>query len=176
MALVYNGKRVATNNPQITISRQEYDSLPPEVKNDPNNTFFIHDDNVSDHEKLVTMSTVIGSAEWLENYADGTVIGAIKDLYTRLGGLSFKIDPEFNHVQATYSDEVPNNEIQQLAEDATLEEQIAYLSTIIGDTSGLAETGYDNVVGAIIDMYARLNSLTFAFNNDTGTVEVTDTL
>ncbi len=175
MALVYNGEIIATNTPQVTLSRAEYDALSPELKNDPSITFFIYDDEENDYKKLLKISTVVGSESQLAGYADGTIIGAIKDLYDRLGGLSFAIDPEYNHVEATYSDENPNNVIQQLAENATDSEKIAHLEALLGDVANLTGTGYDTIVGAIVDLYTRLNELSFAYNSGTNTVEVTDT-
>lgn len=174
MSLVYNGKIIATNSPQTTISRAEYDALPPEVKNDPSINFFIYDDEESDYERLLKLSTAIGASDALKDYADGTVIGALKDIYDRLGGLSFAIDPEFNHVEATYSDENPNNVIQQLNDDASVSEKIEYLNQIVGDVDQLGDTGFDTIVAAILDIYGRLNDLSFAYRADTDTVEVTD--
>lgn len=174
MALVYNGQVIATNTPQVTLSRAEYDALPAEVKNDPTITFFIHDDEENDYKKLLKISTIVGSESLLAGYADGTIIGAIKDLYDRTGGLSFAIDPENNHVEATYSDENPNNIIQQLADNATDTEKIAHLEALLGDVKNLEGTGYATLVEAIIDLYKRLDDLSFAYRADTETVQVTD--
>lgn len=174
MALVYNGEVIATNNPQVTLSRAEYDALSPEVKNDPSITFFIHDDGENDYKKLLKLSTVVGSETQLADYADGTIIGAIKELYDRIGGLSFAIDPEFNHIKAIYNDDNPNNIIQQLADNASDSEKIAHLEALLGDVTNLNSTGYDTIVGAIIDLYERLDNLSFMYRDDTNTVQVTD--
>lgn len=174
MSLVFNGRIVSTNNPQVSITREEYEKLPQEMKDDPSITFFIIDDNDDDHKKLLELTSLIGSEEVLAKYADGTVLGAIKELYDRLGGLSFSVDPEFNHVEAKYSDENPNNDIQQLAGNANDSAKIAHLETIIGDAKKLEGTGYDSVVSAIVDLYGRLNNFAFAYNSETSTVEVKD--
>lgn len=175
MSLVYDGQVVATNSPQVTISRAAYEALPTEQKNDPNVNYYIYDEYETEYKKLVKLMTLIGSEASLAGHADGTIIGVIKDIYDRLGGLAFKIDPEYNHIEATLSDENPNNVIQQLNPNATDSEKIAYLETLLGNPNDLTGIGYDTLVSALLDFYAKLDGLTFAFRTDTETVQVTDT-
>ena len=174
MSLVYNGNVIATNSPQISISLAEYNSLPEEVKNNDNINFFIYDDGETNYERLLTLSTVIGSTSALSQYADGTIIGAINDIYQRLGGLSFAMDPNSNQIELTYSDENPNNVIQQFNDEVSIEEQISQLSQIVGDIESLPSTGFNTIISAIIDIYERLNDLSFAYNEDTNTVDVSE--
>lgn len=174
MSLVYDGNIIATKSPQVTISREAYNALSKEVRENPEINYFVYDDANTDYERYMKLSTLLGSEEELKKFPTGTVLGAIKDLYDRLGGLSFKIDPAYNHVEATYSDEIPNNNIQELNPDATLTDKIAHMEGLFGSVDNFAGTGYDTVVTALRDLYDRLNDLSFKFDDANGTVEVSD--
>jgi hypothetical protein len=119
------------------------------------------------------MAAALGNTEQLSNIADGTVFGAIKDLYDRLGGLFLSVDPEYKYLQVRDNAENISHAIPELSTNMTEAEKVAWLMAIMGSSSDLEETGYSTVVSAIIDMYQRLNNLSIAMNDD-GTVTLTD--
>lgn len=181
MSLAYEGRVVATNSPQVTITQEAYDKLSDAQKNDPNINYFILDAVDNDYAKLVKLLTTVGDEQALaELPGGGTIIGAIVELNRRLGGISFSLDPEFKNVIATKTDENPNNEIQQLADDATDSQKITYLQTLLGSVSNLSELGYDTVVGALKDLFEKLDGLSFEYKTkeetelNSDTVQVTD--
>lgn len=174
--LVLGGRVVATNTPQIPVTKAEYDAIDDSIKNDPKYTFYVTDYTDTDHQKVIELTSAIGSVDQLKGIADGTVLGAIKEIYDRLGGLYFAVDPENTYLQARENSENISNALQNLNADASDSEKIAYLESIMGNPDDLAATNYATAVAAIVDMYQRLNQLSFTVNDATGTVEVTDNL
>lgn len=171
MSLVHNGQVVATNSPQVSISRTQYAALSEEGKLNANVNYFVYDDT-DESERLTRLLTVIGSTDTLAEYGYVSIIDAIKDINDRLGGLSFKIDPEINHIQAKYSDEVPSNEIEKLSPYASDSAKLEYFEKLIGDASALNELGYSTLIGAIIGILNNLDGLEFKYNDESDTVEV----
>ena len=171
--LVQNGRVVGTANLERELTQAEYDALPEAEKNSGDYTYFVKDYGDTDHARVVNMAAALGNTEQLSNIADGTVFGAIKDLYDRLGGLFLSVDPEYKYLQVRDNAENISHAIPELSANMTEAEKVAWLMAIMGSSSDLEETGYSTVVSAIIDMYQRLNNLSIAMNDD-GTVTLTD--
>lgn len=170
--LVYNGKEVGSADKLISLTQAEYDALSDDEKMN-GNAYFITDSSDAEYQKLLHISTVIGSEADLAGVADGTLIGAIKELYSRLGGISFKIETGTNYLQAIYNDETtgtvssvtPTNYLS----DA---EKIDHLGELLGQETELATTGHSTVVGAILGLYEALGGLSFAYNKTSESVDV----
>lgn len=163
MSLVYNGQTIATNNQQVTITSEEYDKLSPEVKNDPNISFYVIDGAEANFEKLMDIMATVGDGSQLSNLPTGTVIGAIKELYDRLDGILFSIDESYSYLIANKSNENPNNDIKILDSSATDAERVEYLKEILGNKEDLNSLGYDTVIGALLTLYKSLDGLAFKF-------------
>lgn len=179
MSLVYNGRTIATNNQQVTITQEEYNKLDPSVKNDPNISFYVIDGAEANFETLMDIMATVGDGSKLSELPTGTVIGALKELYDRLDGIIFSIDPTYTYLVASHRDETVNNDIQSLNTNATDAEKVEYLKKIIGNTSELNAIGYDTIIGALLTLYQSLNGLAFKYDEDEDpskdTISVRDT-
>lgn len=173
-SLVQNGEVVATCNMEYDLTKEAYDALPEEDKTNESVTYFVNDFTDTDHQRLVTISGELGNVENLSGLADGTVFGCIKDLYDRLGGLFLSVDPEFQYLQVQDVNNTTSTALPEFSETASDQEKIAWLRAIMGDSADLQETGYTSVVNAIVDMYSRLNALSFSLS-EAGILTITDT-
>lgn len=172
--LLYNGKEVgASGDKLVSLTQAEYDALSDEEKNN-GDAYFITDSTDAEYRKLLHISDVIGSKADLAGFADGTIIGAIKDLYERLGGVSFKVEAGTNYLQAIYNDEPTDNvsTLPPASEYMSDTERIEYLGELIGQESDLASTGHGTIIGAILGLYSALGGFSFAYNEITNSVDV----
>ena len=170
--LAVNGQVVGTNSPQVDITAAQYNQLTDTEKNNGTN-YYIIDADAADHTKLNTLLALFGSRDILASLGDGTVMGAIQDLNTRMGHFTFNLDPSESYIVATNDPTDPSNTITGIDATATDSEKIDYLISIIGDPTKLAGTGYDSIATALQDMYKRLCGLSFNYNSSTNTIQIT---
>lgn len=148
----------------IDVTQSQYEQLPEEEKNN-GACFFISDDGLSEHDRLVNLNAVIGNQSLLANLGgDGTLVGAIVELYNRLGGLSFEMNEETNIFQSYYNPTVTPVEVPTLDADASDSEKLAYYETLFGSPEKLGELGVSTLIGAIDNLYRRLGGLVFSYS------------
>ena len=87
-------------------------------------------------------------------------------------GLSFQFDTENGYLQAVYSDEVTPAVVSPVSNYMSDKAKIDHMAEVVGDQSSLGTTGHSTLVGAIVDIYRRLNGLSFAYVADTETISV----
>jgi hypothetical protein len=168
-----NGKLVAGNTQAVTLKDDaEYEALSNDEKMDADKVYLVPDTSADDYQRLLKLSEVMGSIDDIANYADGTIIGVINDIYDRLGGLSFKINESTGCLNVTYSDEVTPATITTPATYVTDVEKINHMESVIGDQEKLASIGFGTVIGALVDIYNRLDGLSFSFDTTNEVVEV----
>lgn len=161
-----NDQIVATAEQNIVITQAEYDKLNTSEQNNPLKTYFISDGAVSaqslnDEGDIAVMaldddvaeatgaveedpdlaalriSELLGYAPMLKKFGtDGTIMGAIKDLYTRLGVEPAAVEEE-EETPLTYADYV----------------------AMIGDTSVLKQYNAMNITAALADLFKRVNAM-----------------
>lgn len=159
-----NNQIVATAEQNIVITQAEYDRLNTSEKNNPLKTYFISDGAVSAQSlnaengiavmalnddsaeatgameedpdlAALRISEMLGYAPMLKKFGtDGTIMGAIKDLYTRLGVKPAEVVEE-EETPLTYADYV----------------------AMIGDTSVLKQFNAMNITDALADLFKRVN-------------------
>ena len=100
-----DGKIVSTNEQVKTVTIEEYNSLTEEERND-GTSYFISNYDDNEYKKLVKVGNIIGNDSKLSGYADGTIVGAIVDLYSRLNGVSFSVGAN-DEVSFVYDDTTP---------------------------------------------------------------------
>ena len=170
--IILDGKVVGTANDMVELTQAEYDALSDEQKTD-GTMYYITDATDAHYQKLLALNAIIGTESSLAGKADGTVIGAIADLYSRLGGLSFQVNPATNSMEAIYNDEVSTTaETAELSTYASDEEKIAHMTELVGSKETLTSTGNTTVIGAILDLYTKLADLEFSVNTATNTANV----
>ena len=169
--ILMDGKIVSTNEQVKTITMAEYNALSEEERNN-GTSYFISDYDVYEYKKLVKIGVVIGDDAKLSGYADGTIVGAIIDIYNRLNGVSFTVGAN-NEVSFVY-DGTPPTAVDPvpLPEDMTDYEKIAHYQEAIGDESGLNNLGFTNVIAAIRDIYAKLNGIQFKYDDESATLKM----
>jgi hypothetical protein len=173
--IVLDGKQVASNDKLISLTEAEYQALSTEEKMNPNKTYFITDSNSEEYLNLVRLQALVGPGKNISTFADGTVIGAILDLYTRMGGVAFSLTdvngtPTLN---AEYRVNTSTGTPIEISDNATDAEKIEMLQELIGSETNLNGVGYNTVIAAIVDLHQRLNGFTFSYNQSTGTVSAT---
>lgn len=169
--LTINGNNVANKNPHVSLTQEQYDNLTDEQKND-GTTYYIIGSNEETQHELNEILEILGSNEILLKYADETIIGVLKELQLRLGGLTFTPDETEKYIKGTYDDSIPENEVPELPEDPTDEEKLEYIRQLIGDPIELRDLGYSDIATAIHDLYTRLHDFSFNYNAETNTAEI----
>ena len=174
----YNGQVIATNANATDITQSNYDSLSTAAKN--NGTAYMVNSTDEQIIKLLYALGLIGDQTALSGIADGTVAGAVEDLYNRLGGCEFSIEEIEGVLTLTYDDDpAPSgNTPVDISELTTDDEKIDALLALIGDKSTLEATGNATIVDAILDIYDRLNGFSFEVDTTGATpvLELTRTL
>lgn len=169
--ILLDGKIVGSSDQLILKTREEYEALSDEVKNN-GNAYFTPDDYDTEYTKLVHMGFVIGNDEELSGYADGTIVGAILDLYDRLGGLSLRLDAN-NNIEFVYNDEeVTPAEPAGNIEYLTDADKINHIEDVIGSEDDLYNLGHPTIVSAIKSLYARLNGISMTYNDTEETLKI----
>ena len=171
--LYVDGKLIATDNQMVKISEEDYNKLPDSKKNNGDVYFVDSGNDSASNAKLIHLMSSIGNTSKLTNVSsDGTIVGAILSLYERLGGMSFSIDEEGEALKATYSDEVTPVEIPDIPVYLSDEEKIKYYMNILGDINKIGEKGFTNLSDMLLNIYNRLNGLSFVFDSETGNVDI----
>lgn len=166
MSIMLGGKIVSTSKQMQTVTAEEYAKLSVEEQMN-GNAYFISDSFDDEYKKLIHMGTVIGNDEDLAGYADGTVIGAIVDLYNRLGGMSLQLDAN-NNIEFVYNDEdITPAESAGHVEYLTDAEKINHMEDVIGTEDDLYNLGYPTLVSAIRGLYSKLNGISMSYNDET---------
>lgn len=169
--IAQNGRRIANLSPQLSLTQAEYEALSTAEKNNGTN-YFITDADDTDHENIATLLAICGSRDILASMGDGTICGAIQTLYNQLGHFTFNLNQLDNTLQAIYDDSQVVNPLPTLDPDATDAEKIAYLQTIVGDTTKLASTGHDTIATALRELFVRLAGLTWSYNMTQNTATI----
>jgi hypothetical protein len=171
-----NDQIVATAEQNIVITQAEYDKLNTSEQNNPLKTYFISDgaasaqslnsendiavmalnDDVAEATgameedpdlAALRISELLGYAPMLKKFGtDGTIMGAIKDLYTRLGVKPAEVVEE-EETPLTYADYV----------------------AMIGDTSVLKQFNAMNITAALADLFKRVNAMPATTEEDSST-------
>lgn len=168
--IILDNKVVASADRLISITQAEYDALSDEEKLG-DNAYFITDSD-EDYERIIELQTLLGPSDRLDGISDGTVIGALLDLYERLGGFSFSMDPLTNDLIASHNDEVDTGSVTVKTHFSSDSEKLDFLFSILGDASELTTIGYTNIVDAIADMYERFAGLKFSPSEDKTTMNI----
>ena len=172
MSMYYNGQKIAAKTGNQEITRAAYDLLPTDTKNN-GTAYFVTDDNSSEYEKLVRLSALLGDADALAGYGDGTVIGCLNDIIERLGGISMEVIKSqgvVSEITFNYDDTPPTPVTPVDTSGMSDDEIIDHIEDVIGDEEDLNDLGFTNVVSAIISIYQRLAGITFEYNDTTSTV------
>lgn len=173
-----NNQIVATAEQNIVITQAEYDKLNTSEQNNPLKTYFISDGTVSTQSTsngspiavqsldedvaeatgvmeedpdlaALRISELLGYAPMLKKFGtDGTIMGAIKDLYTRLGVEAVEVEEE-EETSLTYADYV----------------------AMIGDTSVLKQFNAMNITAALADLFKRVDAMPATTEESTETSE-----
>jgi hypothetical protein len=177
--IIVNGKEVEGGSKVIAMTQDEYNALSAEDKSNSSIVYFIYDGDEEHYRQLVQLRTLVGSPNALETYTNQTtVIGAIMDIYRRLGGMSISLDPTNSHINLSYdpADVTPAvvpDDISHLTDD----QKIEYLISSIGvDDNAAIESfhaaGFTNIVGALLSIYTALNGVELAINANEDALEV----
>jgi len=171
--LMMNGKIVSTSDQIKEMTIEEYSNLDVDVRGDGSTYFIKNADSANDYKKLIRVSNILGDDVKLQGYADNTIIGAIIDLNQRLGGLSFKRNPETGEVEFVYSSEIPKPvEPIHTIKNFTDHEKIEHFEKILGDESSLNSIGFNTIVSAIKSLYARLGGITMHYDDNTNELKM----
>ena len=167
--LMKDGQMVATNVKVLT--NQQYNQLDTAVRND-GNIYVISDYESDDYAKLVRLGNTVGNGDRLVDYADGTVIGAIVDLYNRLNGISFNVDTTNDEIQLDYDPTPPTPVTPTDISGMTDDEKIDYYEQLVGDPADLYALGFTNVAAAVRWLYAKLGGCEIDYDDATSTVKL----
>lgn len=166
-----NGKVVANVTPDIiSLTQSEYDILTDEQKMN-GTVYFITDGEDDNFARLSYIDSVIGTADQISNIADGTIIGVIKLLYERLGGLSFVVDTTTGQYTTTYNADEP-----EIADTPTMSDfesdtqKIEHLCDILGSPDDLSKMGYISISEALVDLVKRFGGLSFTYDEENNIV------
>ena len=165
--LMKDGQIVATNIKELTTS--QYNALSTAQKNN-GNIYAISDYTSDEYAKLTRIGNLVGNPDRLVDYADGTIIGAIADLYNRLNGISFNVDTTTNEIELNYDATPPTPVTPIDPSTMTDDEKIDYLEDLVGDPDDLAALGFTNAAAAIRWLYAKLGGCEISYNDQTDTV------
>ena len=169
--ILMDGKIVSTNEQVKTVTIEEYNSLTEEERND-GTSYFISDYDDNEYKKLVKVGNIIGNDSKLSGYADGTIVGAIVDLYSRLNGVSFSVGAN-DEVSFVYDDTTPTPvDPVPSPDDMTDYEKIVHYQEVIGNETELNNLGFTNIINAIRDLYAKLNGIQLEYNDETATLKM----
>lgn len=172
--IIIDGQIIASADQAIEITREQYEALSDKEKNDPLKTYYITDDEPDSRQQFIALKSLIGNEKNMTGISDGTIIGAIKELYERLGGLKFTVNPETMDFSATYDPRTTEPAVITKA-DTTLmtdKEKIEYFNTLIGDLSELEKLGHDSIISALKDLYNRMSELAFRYVPESNTVQI----
>lgn len=167
MGIMIDGKLNATNSPRSELTESQYNDLSSSQKNN-GTTYFITDANDSTYQKIQHLKNIIGNIDDLSAYGDGTIIGALQELVDRMGGFTFSLDANESYVIGTCDDSQPTPAtIDPPASDS--DDDVAdHLIELVGSTTALANCGYSTVVGAILDLFDRIQDFSFSHNSKLG--------
>ena len=169
--ILMDGKIVSTNEQVKTVTIEEYNSLTEEERND-GTSYFISNYDDNEYKKLVKVGNIIGNDSKLSGYADGTIVGAIVDLYSRLNGVSFSVGAN-DEVSFVYDDTTPTPvDPVPSPDDMTDYEKIVHYQEVIGNETELNNLGFTNIINAIRDLYAKLNGIQLEYNDKTATLKM----
>lgn len=169
--ILMDGKIVSTNEQVKTVTIEEYNSLTEEERND-GTSYFISNYDDNEYKKLVKVGNIIGNDSKLSGYADGTIVGAIVDLYSRLNGVSFSVGAN-NEVSFVYDGTTPTPvDPVPSPDDMTDYEKIVHYQEVIGNETELNNLGFTNIINAIRDLYAKLNGIQLEYNDVTATLKM----
>lgn len=169
MGLYVNGAMVATNTPIVDTTQAGYDAL--SNPGSTNNTYFLSDSNDTTYQNLLRVVDLVGNEADLATTGNTTIAAAIADLYSRLDGLAFELDENTGVLSAT--SRAVNATTIPSGTYSTPTEKVNHLLSLLGSESTLANTGNTTVIGAILDLYERINTLKFAWNTGTSSLHVT---
>lgn len=169
--ILMDGKIVSTSEQIRTITMAEYNALSDEERND-GTSYFVSDYDDNEYKKLVKVGNIIGNDDKLSGYADGTIVGAILDLYGRLNGVSFSVNAN-DEISFVYDDTTPTPVGPAPSpNDMTDSEKITHYQEVIGNETDLNNIGFTNVIAAIRDLYAKLNGIQLEYNDATTTLKM----
>ena len=169
--ILIDGKIVSTSEQVKTVTVAEYNALTEEERND-GTSYYVSDYDDTEYKKLIKVGNVIGSDEKLSGYADGTIVGAIVDLYNRLGGISLSLGVN-DEVIFDYDDTTPTPVTSPDApKEMTDLEKIEHYQKVIGNETDLNNLGFSNIVTAILNLYSRLNGVQFEYDATTSTFKM----
>ena len=169
--IIVGGKEVEGKSKVIALTQDEYNALSAEDKSNDSIVYFVYDGDEAHYQQLVQLRTLVGSPNALETYTNQTtVIGAIMDIYQRLGGMSINLDPNTSNINLTYDPDdvtpaVTPDDIEHLTDEAKIE----YLISSLGCNDNAAitafhEAGFTNIVQALVSIYSALNGVSLALN------------
>lgn len=167
--LMMNGKIVSTSDQIKEMDNEKYKNLGSEIQNNGTTYFVTNKDSADDYRKLVRIHNLLGDETKLQEINIDTIIDAIVDLNQRLGGLSFKRNPETGDVEYEYSpDPEPVEPIHKI-EYLTDHDKIVHFEEVLGldkdKESELNAMGFYTVIAAIKSLYARLGGITMRYDD-----------
>ena len=170
MLLIAN-KIVSTSDQIQTKTQEEYNNLSEEKKND-GTTYFISDVDDSEYRKILNVGFTLGSEDKLAQLGYTDIVSAIVDLFSRLGGISLRLDGNQN-IEFVYNSEEPTPATPvSIPENATDAEKIAYYETLIGDMTPLNELGFSNLVAALNALFDKLHGMSLSYNEENDTLKI----
>lgn len=156
-----DNKVFGTTTKAPTLTQSAYNALSTSEKN--NGSGYLVSSSEEEFQKLLYSLGLIGRQNALANIADGTVAGAIVDLYSKLGGCQFDLESIAGVMSVTHEASSPSgNTPVDISELTTDEDKIDALYALVGDRAVLQSTGNGSIVDAILDLYERLNGFSFA--------------
>ena len=166
--LILNNNVVASAENLVRISSQDFANL-SQAEKDNGDIYFIYDADDYNAVAARNASKLIGTGTIVSGGMSRTLVGAINDLYTRLGGMRFSYNSTTHQVEQTYDPPAASEVITaQNTDTMTDEELITYLNSFIGSTATLASMGYNSVAEGIADLLDRLGGVRFVHNVNTG--------
>lgn len=167
-----DGELVGSSQQMISLTQAEYDGLSTEEKLN-GDAYFINDsDEESDSVNIKNIEHLIGDVSKISTMADGTISGVLSDMYQRLGNMKFYVD-ESGSLKVDYDDTAPTPavipEYPEYASDAA---KIEYIQDVIGDKTNITNHGFTTMIDMILDIYSRIDGLTFTYNETTDGVDV----
>lgn len=134
--------------------------------NSEKNAYFSSDSTNEEYLRIMQLDQLLGIQSSLSDKSDGTVIGALRELYSKLGKYNFSVNIDNKSVEVSEVT-TSNNEINLNNDTSETDlEKIKHLESLVGNKDDLKNLNQKTIVNAILDLYSRMSGLSFTSKTD----------
>lgn len=174
--IYFNNTIVGNVQDVVDTTENRFVQVPAADRSVSSEKFFIfRESGRSIWNKLKKTADKAGYPGYIMDMGDGTLIGALNMLYTRMGHMSFTINQD-DSVTVEYDNTVPSVTPHTKPQNPTALQENTYWNTVLGNVETINQLGYNfkSMTEALKYIFMLLHNLGVSINANLNTVTFTD--